>query len=140
MKTILSRSPAETEAAGEALAPLLRAGAVVAFSGGLGLGKTAFVRGLARGLGYEGDVTSPTFAIINEYRGGRLSLCHMDAYRLFDADSLPDIGFHDYLDGGWAAAVEWSERLGGALNPAFEVKLRRLGDDEREIIIKGAGL
>ena len=89
----LSHNEAETEALGARLAAALTPGAVVAYRGGLGMGKTAFTRGLAKGLGYGGRVTSPTFTIVNEYEGGRLPLFHFDMYRLEDADALFDIGW-----------------------------------------------
>ena len=96
----ISNSPAETEALGEALAARLTAGTVVAFTGDLGAGKTAFTRGLARGLGVPDRVTSPTFTIVNEYEGGRLPLFHFDMYRLGSSDELFDIGWEDYLARG----------------------------------------
>ncbi len=110
----LSHSVAETEDIGEALARRLSAGSVVAYRGGLGMGKTAFTRGLARGLGCRGRVTSPTFTIVNEYRG-TLPLFHFDMYRLDDAEALFDIGWEDYLDRGGVCAVEWSENVSDAL-------------------------
>ena len=111
----VSHSEAETEDLGRRLAAVLAPGAVVAFRGGLGMGKTAFTRGLAPGLGYEGRVTSPTFTIVNEYEGGRLPLFHFDMYRLEDAGDLFDIGWEDYLDRGGVCALEWSERVEEAL-------------------------
>lgn len=112
----LSRSEAETEAVGEALAKSLMPGAVLAFRGDLGMGKTAFTRGLARGLGCTDRVTSPTFTIVNEYTG-RIPLFHFDMYRLPDEEALFDIGWDDYLARGGVCAVEWSERVAGALPP-----------------------
>ena len=111
---ILSHSAAETESAGERLGASLTPGAVLAFRGGLGMGKTAFTRGLARGLGCTGRVTSPTFTIVNEYEG-RIPLFHFDMYRLPDSDALFDIGWDDYLDRGGVCAVEWSELVDDAL-------------------------
>ena len=111
----LSHNEAETEALGARLAAVLTPGAVVAYRGGLGMGKTAFTRGLAKGLGYTGRVTSPTFTIVNEYEGGRLPLFHFDMYRLADADALFDIGWEDYLDRGGICAVEWSEQVARAM-------------------------
>ena len=137
MTTIVTRSPAETEAVGAALASRLQAGDLVGFTGGLGAGKTTFTRGLARGLGFEGDVTSPTFALVNEYRGGRLPLCHMDAYRLAGADGLFETGFYDYADGGWVVAMEWSERVG--VRPAVSVDIERVDDETRRIRLEGRG-
>ena len=125
----LSHSDQETEALAEALAARLRAGSTVALFGGLGAGKTAFVRGLARGLGYAGRVTSPTFAIVNEYLGGRLPLFHFDMYRLGSADELFDIGWEDYLGRGGVCAVEWSENVEEAL-PADSIRIRITPTDE----------
>ena len=138
MREILSNSPRETEQAGEELARLLEPGEIVAFRGGLGMGKTAFTRGLARGLGCADEATSPTFTLMNEYRGGRVNLCHLDAYRLESTEELLDIGFYDYLDAGWAAAVEWSERL--SLTPTITVTFERTGDESRIIRMEGKGL
>lgn len=135
--TVLTHSPAETEHAGEALAAKLTAGTVLALRGGLGAGKTAFTRGLARGLGYSGQVTSPTFTIVNEYEGGRLPLFHFDLYRLSSPDELLDIGWEDYLDRGGVCAVEWSERATELLTGAVTVTLRRVDDDTREITVEG---
>lgn len=138
MREIISHSAEETEAQGEKLARLLSPGDIVAYRGGLGMGKTVFTRGLARGLGISADVSSPTFSLINEYRGKGISLCHMDAYRLNNTDDLLDTGFYDYIDSGWAAAIEWSERL--SLEAAFTVSFERINDDTRRIIIEGRGL
>ena len=137
----LSRNEAETEALGARLAAVLSPGAVLAYRGGLGMGKTAFTRGLARGLGYAGRVTSPTFTIVNEYEGGRLPLFHFDMYRLDDAGALFDIGWEDYLDRGGVCAVEWSEQVAEALPPeAVRVTIARCPDHEdwRSITIEGA--
>lgn len=110
----LSHSTQETEAIGEELAQKLRGGDVLAFTGSLGMGKTAFTRGLARGLGCRGRVTSPTFTIVNEYEG-RTPLFHFDMYRLGSSDDLFDIGWDDYLARGGVCAVEWCERVSDAL-------------------------
>ena len=110
----LSHSAQETESIGEALAKELRPGDVLAFTGSLGMGKTAFTRGLARGLGCRGRVTSPTFTIVNEYEG-KTPLFHFDMYRLGSSDELFDIGWDDYLARGGVCAVEWSERVSDAL-------------------------
>lgn len=137
----VSHSEAETEALGRRLAAVLAPGAVVAYRGDLGMGKTAFTRGLARGLGYEGRVTSPTFTIVNEYEGGGLPLFHFDMYRLEDARDLFDIGWEDYLNRGGVCAVEWSERIAGALPPeTIKVTISRCpgNDDWRKITIEGA--
>ena len=134
-----SNSPGETEALGAALAKLLWPGAVVAFTGDLGAGKTAFVRGMAQGLGVAGRVTSPTFTIVNEYAGGRLPLFHFDLYRLASSDELFEIGWEDYLRRGGVCAVEWSENAAGALErDTVRVDLRRGAEDgQRVITIQG---
>lgn len=140
---VLTRSEAETEALGARLAAALNPGAVVAYRGGLGMGKTAFTRGLARGLGYKGRVTSPTFTIVNEYEGGRLPLFHFDMYRLEGADALFDIGWEDYLDRGGVCAVEWSELTEEALPPeTVFVTIARSpeGENARVITIEGVDL
>ena len=139
----LSRSEAETEALGARLAAVLKSGTVIAYEGGLGMGKTAFTRGLAKGLGYTGRVTSPTFDIVNEYEGGRLPLFHFDMYRLADADALFDIGWEDYLERGGICAVEWSEQVAEAMPPdTVYVTISRIPEDDhaRIITIKGVEL
>ena len=138
----LTHNEAETETLGARLAAVLSPGAVVAYRGGLGMGKTAFTRGLARGLGYPGRVTSPTFTIVNEYEGGRLPLFHFDLYRLGSADELFDIGWEDYLARGGVCAVEWSERMEELLEPGtIRVDLRRGEDEDRRVItVEGVSL
>ena len=134
-----SHNEAETEAIGARLAAVLNPGAVVAYLGDLGMGKTAFTRGLAAGLGYKGRVTSPTFAIVNEYEGGRLPLFHFDMYRLNSADDLFDIGWEDYLARGGVCAVEWSENVEDALRDAIHITIEKdpLEPDTRRITIEG---
>lgn len=133
-----THSAAETEAVGEAMAHSMVPGTVIAFTGDLGAGKTAFVRGLARGLGVTDRVTSPTFTIVNEYEGGRLPLFHFDMYRLGSSEELFDIGWEDYLRRGGVCAVEWSERVSDALDGAIRVDIRRGGgDSDRIITIEG---
>ena len=136
-----TNSPRETEDTGAALAERLEPGTVVAFTGDLGAGKTAFVRGLARGLGIRERVTSPTFTIVNEYEGGRLPLFHFDMYRLGSADELFDIGWEDYLARGGVCAVEWSENIESALDAGcIRVDIRRgEADNQRRISIAGEG-
>ena len=137
----ISNSPTETEALGEALAARLTAGTVVAFTGDLGAGKTAFTRGLARGLGVPDRVTSPTFTIVNEYEGGRLPLFHFDMYRLGSADDLFDIGWEDFLRRGGVCAVEWSETVQEALDgDTIYVDIRRGAEDNQRVLtIRGPG-
>ena len=135
----ITHSAAETEALGARLAETLAAGDVVAFEGDLGAGKTAFTRGLARGLGIREAVTSPTYTIVNEYPQGRLPLFHFDMYRLHDADELFDLGWEDYLDRGGVCAVEWSENVREALEDPIWVSIRRDPDREetRHITVTG---
>ncbi len=132
-----THSPEETEALGESLAKHLPAGTVLAYRGDLGAGKTAFTRGLARGLGCRDLVTSPTYTIVNEYLGGRLPLFHFDMYRLQSSDDLWDIGWEDYLDRGGVCAVEWSENVEDAMAGAIAVTIEKLGDTTRRITIEG---
>ena len=126
----------QTEALGFRLGQLIQPGAVIAYTGDLGAGKTAFTRGLARGLGIPDRVTSPTFTIVNEYEGGRLPLFHFDMYRLGSSDELFDIGWEDYLARGGVCAVEWSENVAEALpEDTVWVDIRRLeGEDNGRCI------
>ncbi len=133
----ITHSPAETEAVGAALAGVLAPGAILAYRGDLGAGKTAFTRGLARGLGIRESVTSPTYTIVNEYLSGRMPLFHFDMYRLGSADELFDIGWEDYLDRGGVCAVEWSENVEEAMEGAIFVTISRLSEDTRRIQIEG---
>ena len=132
-----TNSPAETEAVGEALGKCLQPGTVLAYRGDLGAGKTAFTRGLARGLGCAEQVTSPTYTIVNEYLSGRLPLFHFDMYRLATADDLFDIGWEDYLERGGVCAVEWSENVEDALENAIYVTIEKTGEDSRRITVEG---
>ena len=139
----ISHGEAETEALGCRLANRLFPGAVVAYRGDLGMGKTAFTRGLARGLGFGGRVTSPTFTIVNEYEGTGLPLFHFDMYRLENAGDLFDIGWEDYLDRGGVCAVEWSEQTPEALPPStvFVTLSRCPGEDTwRTVRVEGVEL
>ena len=133
----ITNSPSETEAVGAALARALKPGTVIAYRGALGAGKTAFTRGLARGLGVKEAVTSPTYTIVNEYLGGRIPLFHFDMYRLGSEDELFDIGWEDYLERGGICAVEWSENVWGAMADAIVVTISRLSEDTRKIQIEG---
>lgn len=138
----ITHSPEETRALGGRLADALHGGEVIAFTGDLGAGKTAFVSGMAQTLGVEERVTSPTFTIVNEYEGGRLPLFHFDMYRLGSADELFHIGWEDYLARGGVCAVEWSENVEEAMDEdAIRVSITR-GDDEnsRIITIEGVAL
>ena len=133
----ITNSPAETEAVGIALAKALQSGSILAYRGDLGAGKTAFTRGLAKGLGCTDMVTSPTYTIVNEYLSGRLPLFHFDMYRLASSDDLWDIGWEDYLERGGICAVEWSENVEDALEGAISVTIEKLGEDSRRITIEG---
>ena len=136
--TYTTHSPAETETLAQMLGQKLHGGSVVAFRGGLGMGKTAFTRGLARGLGYAGRVTSPTFTVVNEYLGST-PLFHFDMYRLDSEDELFDIGWEDYLNRGGVCAVEWSENVSNALpeETVFVDIVRGDGENDRIITITG---
>ena len=133
----ITNSPAETEAVGAALSRVLSPGTVIAYRGDLGAGKTAFTRGLARGLGVNDPVTSPTYTIVNEYLGGRMPLFHFDMYRLHSAEDLWDIGWEDYLERGGICAVEWSENVADAMEDPVTVTIEKLGEDSRRITIEG---
>ena len=138
--TYITHSELETEDLGARFAAHLPAGAVVALYGDLGCGKTAFVRGMARGMGLDCAVTSPTFTIVNEYDGAR-HLFHFDMYRLGSADELFDIGWEDYLARGGVCAVEWSENVPGAFEgDEIAVRFEKTGDNDRKITIEGGPL
>ena len=134
---IITHSERETEAAGAAFAAGIPDGTVVAMSGELGAGKTAFVRGMAQGMGLDCRVNSPTFTIVNEYLGAR-TLLHFDMYRLGSADELWDIGWDDYLSRGAVCAVEWSENVADAFTgDEITVRFEKLSDTDRRITIEG---
>ena len=137
MQEFITKTEEETEALGAKLAAALPQGAVVALYGELGAGKTAFVRGMARGLGLSARVSSPTFTIVNEYPGAR-ELIHFDMYRLGGADELFDIGWEDYLARGAVCAVEWSEKVEDAFfGDEVRVRIEKLSDSERKITVEG---
>jgi tRNA threonylcarbamoyladenosine biosynthesis protein TsaE len=136
-ETFVSRSPEETQAIGERLGARLTAGAVVACTGELGAGKTCFLQGLARGLGVTSGVTSPTFVLVNQYRG-RLPVYHLDAYRTGSLTELVELGLEEMLDGDGVTVIEWADKL-LALLPArtIHVRIEGLGDEPRRIAIEG---
>ena len=135
--TFTTHSPAETQGLAEKLAQLLRAGDVLAYTGPMGAGKTTFTVGLARGLGSSDWVSSPTFALVQEYRGP-LPLCHFDFYRITGEEDLYAAGFFDYLDGTRVLAVEWSERVPSVLpENALHIDFKPLEGDSRRITITG---
>ena len=140
MREIITCSVAETEAAAAALAKELRPGDLLAFIGGMGAGKTAFVRGLAAGLGVRGEVSSPTYAIVNEYRGNP-PLYHFDMYRVTSEEDLYTTGFYDYLESGNAVlAVEWSENITEFLpKDTIYITIVPLSETDRQIQIRGGG-
>lgn len=134
MEVYLSNSPEETEQIAENFAKSLVGGTVVAFRGDLGLGKTCFTRGLAKGLGYNGEVTSPTFALINEYLGGRIPLYHFDMYRISSWEELYSSGYFEYIEENGIVACEWSENIENALpqNTVYVV-IEAIGENSRKI-------
>ena len=134
---LITTSPLETEAVGQALGKVLKPGTVLAYEGDLGAGKTAFTRGLAKGLGATDMVTSPTYTIVNEYLSGRLPLFHFDMYRLSSSDDLWDIGWEDYLERGGVCAVEWSENVKDAMENAITVRIEKTGEESRRITVEG---
>ncbi len=130
-----TETAAETEAVGEEIAALLTGGTVLAMYGDLGAGKTTFVRGLARGMGLDAEVSSPTFALVHEY-GGEPPLVHFDMYRVTGWDDLYSTGYYDYLDAGAILAVEWSENIAAALpDTAWKLDLSALSDQKRRIVL-----
>ena len=133
----ITQSPEETERIGVMLGEKLNSGRIIAYRGDLGAGKTAFTRGLARGLGCTEQVTSPTYTIVNEYLSGRIPLFHFDMYRLRSSDDLWGIGWDDYLDRGGICAVEWSENVADAMEDAVWVTIEKIGDVQRRITIEG---
>ena len=133
----ITTSPEQTEAVGAALGAVLKPGTVIAYTGDLGAGKTAFTRGVARGLGAMERVTSPTYTIVNEYLSGRLPLFHFDMYRLESFDDLWDIGWEDYLQRGGVCCVEWSENVADAMEDALYISIEKTGEDSRKITIDG---
>lgn len=137
---IITRNPEETEKIGTALGKIVPAGTVLAYTGDLGAGKTAFTRGLARGLGCTDLVTSPTYTIVNEYLSGRLPLFHFDMYRLAGSDDLFDIGWEDYLERGGVCAVEWSENVADAMTDAIRIHIEKIDAQMRKITIEGGDL
>ncbi len=132
----ISSSPEETEEIAENFSKNLSGGEVIAFIGNLGMGKTCFTRGLAKGLDFHGEVTSPTFAIVNEYRSARLPVFHFDMYRISSFDDLFSTGYFDYLDENGVIVIEWSENISFVLEDnTIYVKFERIDDQTRKITI-----
>ena len=137
MNTYISSSPEETQKIAAELAATLKGGEVIAFKGDLGMGKTCFTRGLAEGLGFKGEVNSPTFAIMNEYKDGRLNLYHYDMYRISSWEDLDAVGFFDYCASGGVVAVEWSENIEAAISgEVITITITRIDDNKRNIVIE----
>ena len=135
MSVYISHSPADTAKVAARVAELLPNGGVIAFTGDLGAGKTTFVKGLAASVGFNGEVSSPTFAIVHEYIGGRVPIYHFDMYRIGSWDDLYSTGYFDYLDSGAVLAVEWSENIASALPPNYiSVDISR-GESECDRVI-----
>ena len=133
----ITSGPLETEELGRRLGKVLTPGTVIAYTGDLGAGKTAFTRGVACGLGAKESVTSPTYTIVNEYLSGKYPLFHFDMYRLASSDDLWDIGWEDYLERGGICAVEWSENVDDAMEDALYITIEKLGEDARRITLEG---
>lgn len=134
---ITTHSAKETAELGERLGKIIKGGCVIAFFGGMGSGKTCFTNGLCKGLNFGGDVTSPTFAIVNEYLGGRLPVFHFDMYRIADEDELYSIGFYEYLDQEAVLSIEWSENIDYALpDDSIFVSFEHVSDNVRNITFK----
>ncbi len=137
---ITTHSPEETIDAAKKLGSMLHAGDIIAYKGGLGAGKTTFTRGLAIGLGLGDNVFSPTFALVNEYKGKNISLYHFDMYRIRGEDDLESTGFYDYPFEDNIVAVEWSENIADFLpENTIYITISRIDDDTREIIIENGG-
>lgn len=138
MKSFITNSKEETIALAEKLAGCLENHDIIFYVGGLGMGKTAFTQGLCNGLGIDADVTSPTFAIVNEYYGRPLSLFHFDMYRIENEDQLFNIGFDDYLDYDGVLAIEWSENIADFFSENnITVTFEKLDETVRRITIEG---
>ncbi len=138
MFNITTLSPEETIAFAEKIGKLLRGGDIVAYRGGLGAGKTTFTRGLAVGMGLPDEVSSPTFALVNEYRGKELTLYHFDMYRILNAESLETTGFYDYISEDAVIVCEWSENIADCLpENVITVTLEAVGENVRKITVEG---
>lgn len=136
--TVKTNSPEETIKLGEKIGALLRGGDVIAYSGGLGAGKTTITRGISVGLGLGDEVTSPTFSLVNEYAGNQQTLYHFDMYRISSPDDLETTGFYDYMDGDSVLAIEWSENIESELpQNTIYIHIERIDDETRKITIDG---
>ena len=137
MKEYVSLSPSQTVEIGRKIANMLKSGDVVALFGDLGMGKTCLISGVADGLGFSGEVSSPTFALVNEYIGGRLNLYHFDMYRVEGWEDLYSTGYFDYLESGGVLAIEWSENIVAALpESVIEITIERTDETQRKITVE----
>lgn len=137
---IITNSPQDTISAAEKLGRLLRAGDIIAYKGGLGAGKTTFTRGIALGMGLGDSVSSPTFALVNEYHGDKLTLYHFDMYRIQSEGDLESTGFYDYPFEENVAAVEWSENIAEFLpKSTIYITINAVGENSREITVEDGG-
>ena len=138
MIRVMTNSPEETIRFAEKIGKLLHGGDTVAYRGGLGAGKTTFTRGLAVGMGLPDEVSSPTFALVNEYRGKNVTMYHFDMYRIMNAEALETTGFYDYMSEDSVIVCEWTENIEGCLpKNAVNITIEYLGDDAREITVEG---
>lgn len=138
MITVTTASAEETIAFAEKIGAMLKGGDIIAYKGGLGAGKTTFTRGLAIGMGLPDEVSSPTFALVNEYRGKALTLYHFDMYRIMNEEALETTGFYDYISDDCVIAVEWSENIADCLpENIITVTIENTGVEERRIEVKG---
>lgn len=136
-KTVVTHSRQETEAVGFSLAEAINDSVVIAMKGDLGAGKTCFTSGFAKGMGYKGDVNSPTFALVNEYKGGRLDVYHFDMYRVSGWEDLYSTGYFDYQELGGVMVIEWSENILAALpDTVITVTIENVGENDRRITIE----
>ena len=137
MKEYVSLSPSQTVEIGREIANMLKSGDVIALFGDLGMGKTCLISGIADGLGFSGEVSSPTFALVNEYIGGRLNLYHFDMYRVEGWEDLYSTGYFDYLESGGVLAIEWSENIVAALpESVIEITIERTDETQRKITVE----
>ncbi len=135
-QTFTTHSASQTAALGVRLGQAIQKPTTIAFFGGMGSGKTCFTAGLCKGLGYEGDVTSPTFALVNEYFGGRFPIFHFDMYRILDEEDLYGIGYYDYLEENGICVIEWSENIADALPPdCIRIVFSSPAESQRNITI-----
>ena len=135
-KVFITHSRSETEAVAEALAKEI-SGGVIALNGDLGAGKTCFTAGLARGLGFMSDVNSPTFAIVNEYKGGKKDIYHFDMYRIDGWEDLYTTGYFEYLESGGVLVIEWSENIASALPEHYlNIVIEYMGESDRKITVE----